>query len=336
MNSEKYIINWLNISIGFLLMMIFVGGITRLTDSGLSMVSWKPVTGIFPPVNEEQWVDSFDTYKDFPEYKVTNYNISISDYKYIYIWEYIHRMLGRLIGLLFFIPFSYFLIKGYLSRKLVPKLIFIFILGGFQGFLGWYMVKSGLIDNPHVSHYRLASHLLLAFIILGLVYKIKLSLIMKTENKILNYNYYKNFINIISAMLYFQIIYGAFNAGLKTVSTINTFPFYEGAILPPDLLILKPLYLNIFENHLSVQFIHRSFAVIILILVSIFSYRLSFIKSKVNIYTQYFLLIVFLQMMLGVLTLVANAPLFFASSHQMMAALLIMLSFKIKHMLGYE
>ncbi len=336
MNSEKYIINWLNISIGFLLMMIFVGGITRLTDSGLSMVSWKPVTGIFPPMNEEQWFDSFDTYKDFPEYKITNYNISLSDYKYIYIWEYIHRMLGRVIGLLFFIPFSYFLIRGYLSRKLVPKLIFVFILGGLQGFLGWYMVKSGLIDNPHVSHYRLASHLLLAFIILGLVYKIKLSLIMKTKNKIINYNYYKNFINIISIMLYFQIIYGAFNAGLKTVNTMNTFPFYEGSILPANLLILKPLYLNFFENHLSVQFLHRSLAFIILILVSIFSYRLSFIKNKVNIYIQYFLLIVFLQTMLGVLTLVANAPLFFASSHQMLAAFLIMLSFKIKHMLGYE
>ncbi len=336
MNSEKYIINWLNISIGFLLMMIFVGGVTRLTDSGLSMVSWKPVTGIFPPVNEEQWVDSFDTYKNFPEYKIKNYNISLSDYKYIFIWEYIHRMLGRLIGLLFFIPFSYFLIKGYLSRRLIPRLLFVFILGGFQGFLGWYMVKSGLVQNPHVSHYRLASHLLLAFIILGLVYKIKLSLIMKTKNRILNYNYYKNFINIISTILYFQIIYGAFNAGLKTVNAINTFPFYEGSILPLNLLILKPLYLNFFENHLSVQFIHRYFALIILILVSVFSYKLSFIKNRVNIYTQYFLLIVFLQTMLGVLTLVANAPLFFALSHQTMAAFLIMLSFKIKHMMEYE
>ena len=252
------------------------------------------------------------------------------------MWEYIHRILGRLIGLLFFIPFLYFLIKGYLSKKLVSRLLFVFILGGFQGFLGWYMVQSGLVDNPNISHYRLASHLLVALIILGLVYKIKLSLIMKTKSKILNYNYYKNFINIISTMLYLQIIYGAFNAGLKTVNTINTFPFYEGSILPENLLLLKPLYLNFFENHLSVQFVHRCFALIILILLSVFSYKLSFIKNRVNIYTQYFLLIVFLQIMLGVLTLVANAPLFFASSHQMMAALLIMLSFKIKHMLGYE
>jgi cytochrome c oxidase assembly protein subunit 15 len=159
---------------------------------------------------------------------------------------------------------------------------------------------------------------------------------MKTKNRILNYNYYKNFINIISTILYFQIIYGAFNAGLKSVNAINTFPFYEGSILPLNLLILKPLYLNFFENHLSVQFIHRYFALIILILVSVFSYKLSFIKNRVNIYTQYFLLIVFLQTMLGVLTLVANAPLFFALSHQTMAAFLIMLSFKIKHMMEYE
>ena len=336
MNSERYIINWLNISIGFLLMMIFVGGVTRLTDSGLSMVNWKPVTGLFPPVNEEQWIASFEEYKYYPEYEVTNYNISLSDYKYIYIWEYIHRILGRLIGLLFFIPFSFFLIRGYLSKELIPKLLFVFILGGCQGFLGWYMVKSGLVDIPHVSHYRLASHLLLAFIILGLVYKIKLSLIMKTQNRILNYNYYKNFINIIIAMLYLQIIYGAFNAGLKTVNTINTFPFYGADIIPANLLTLRPFYLNFLENHSSIQLIHRYFALIILILVSIFSYKLSFIKHRVNIYIQYFLLIVFSQAMLGVLTLVASAPIIFSSTHQMLAAFLIMLSFKIKHMLGYE
>ena len=251
-------------------------------------------------------------------------------------WEWLHRMLGRLIGLLFFIPFSFFFMKGYLSQKLISKLLFIFILGGCQGFLGWYMVKSGLIDNPHVSHYRLASHLLLAFIILGFVYKIKLSLIMKTKNKILNYNYYKNFINIIIAMLYLQVVYGAFNAGLKTVHTINSFPFYNGMIFPHDLLLMKPLYLNFFENNSGVQFAHRYFAMIILILVSVLSYKLSFIKSRVNIYVQYFLLIVFLQAMLGVLTLVADAPIIFASSHQLLAAFLIMLSFKIKHMLGYE
>ena len=193
MQVDKKIIIWLNISIVVLFLMIIIGGITRLTDSGLSMVTWKPVTGILPPIGEYQWKQSFNEYKTYPEYKLINYNISLSDYKYIYFWEYIHRLLGRLIGILFLIPFTFFLYKGLLKKQLIKKLLIVFFMGGFQGFLGWYMVKSGLIDIPHVNHYRLAVHLVIAFLILAYIYNLKLLLESKDITRNFNYKRYSNF-----------------------------------------------------------------------------------------------------------------------------------------------
>ena len=189
MKSNYKIIIWLNISIFFLVIMVMIGGITRLTESGLSIVDWKPVTGIVPPLNNSQWIDSFNEYKKFPEYQQKNIKMNLSEYKYIYFWEYLHRMLGRFFSLLFIIPFLFFLIKGYLNKKLIKHLLFIFMLGGGQGLIGWYMVKSGLVNNPDVSHYRLSLHLFIAFIILSYTYKIKLSLLFNKINKINNYIY---------------------------------------------------------------------------------------------------------------------------------------------------
>ena len=232
MQVDKKIIILLNISIVVLFLMIIIGGITRLTDSGLSMVTWKPVTGILPPIGEYQWQESFNEYKAYPEYKLINYNISLSDYKYIYFWEYIHRLLGRLIGILFLIPFLFFLYKGLLNKQLIKKLLIVFFMGGFQGFLGWYMVKSGLTDIPHVSHYRLAVHLVIAFLILAYIYNLKLLLENKDITRNFHYKRYSNFISFIIFLLFIQVIYGAFNAGLKTVNTINTFPFFNDLVIP--------------------------------------------------------------------------------------------------------
>ena len=333
---ENRVIIWLNVSIGFLFLMIIIGGMTRLTDSGLSMVTWKPITGVFPPIGIEQWEKSFNQYKSFPEYKIINYNISLSEYKHIYYWEYLHRLLGRMIGVLFLIPFLYFLYSSYLNKKLIKKLLIVFFMGGFQGFLGWYMVKSGLVDIPHVSHYRLAIHLSMAFFILSYIYNLKLSLIITKLSKDYNYKFYDRFISIILILLFIQIIYGAFNAGLKTVNTVNTFPFYNDFIFPFSNISLSPVWLNFFKNHYGVQFIHRFLGLIIMGLIMIFTYKSNKINNRIKLESQYLIVLVLFQCIVGILTLISNASIVFALLHQFLAILIILFTIKIKHNLKYR
>ena len=333
---ENRVIIWLNVSIGFLFLMIIIGGMTRLTDSGLSMVTWKPITGVFPPIGIEQWEESFNQYKSFPEYKIINYNISLSEYKHIYYWEYLHRLLGRMIGVLFLIPFLYFLYSSYLNKQLIKKLLIVFFIGGFQGFLGWYMVKSGLVDIPHVSHYRLAIHLSMAFFILSYIYNLKLSLIITKLSKDYNYKFYDRFISIILILLFVQIIYGAFNAGLKTVNTVNTFPFYNGLIFPFSNISLSPVWLNFFKNHYGVQFIHRFLGLIIMGLIMIFTYKSNKINNRIKLESQYLIVLILFQCIVGILTLISNASIVFALLHQFLAILIILFTIKIKHNLKYR
>ena len=330
MNANQYIIKWLNISLYFLITMIVVGGLTRLTNSGLSIVTWKPVTGVIPPITLLEWNESFVEYKKFPQFQKTTKEMNLSDYKYIYYWEYIHRLLGRLIGFLFIIPFSFFLFKGYLDKILTKKLLFIFFLGGIQGFAGWFMVKSGLVDNPYVSHFRLAMHLVLAFIILSYVYNIKLFLTNDKISEISNYKFFNILINLIVGLVFIQIIYGAFNAGLKTVETVNTFPFFNNEIIPSNILN------NFFNNHYAIQFVHRFSAIIILIFSIVFCFKINLTTNRINYLAQYLLLLVIFQCLVGILTLNAKAPLIFAISHQLLASFLILLVLKIKHHLKYE
>lgn len=336
MKINNKIIIWLNISIIFLFLMIIIGGITRLTDSGLSIVTWKPITGIFPPIGMEQWEESFSHYKSFPEYKIINYNISLSEYKYIYYWEYLHRLLGRMIGLLFLMPFLYFIYKGYLKKQLIKKLLIVFFMGGFQGFLGWYMVKSGLVDMPHVSHYRLAVHLSMAFFILSYIYNLKLSLLVTKLSEDNNYKFYDRFISIIISLLFLQIIYGAFNAGLKTVNTINTFPFYNDLIFHLSNIPLKPLWLNFFENHYVVQIIHRLLGFVIMGLILIFSYKSNISNSRIKLESQYLIVLILFQCIVGILTLISNASIVFALLHQFLAILTILFTIRIKHYLKFR
>ena len=336
MKINNKIITWLNISMIVLFLMIIIGGTTRLTDSGLSMVSWKPITGIFPPVGLEEWQNSFNDYKSFPEYKIINYNISLSEYKSIYYWEYLHRLLGRIIGLLFLIPFLYFLYKGFLNKQLIKKLLILFFMGGFQGFLGWYMVKSGLVDIPHVSHYRLALHLSLAFFILSYIYKLKLSLLVTKLSKDCNYKYYDRLISIIIGLLFIQIVYGAFNAGLKTVNTVNTFPFYNGYIFPSSNISFGSFWLFFFENHYGVQFIHRFLGLMIMGLIMFFSYKSSMSNSRIKLESQYLIVLILFQCIVGILTLISDASIVFALLHQFLAILTILFTIKIKHNLRYE
>lgn len=221
---DRSIIIWLVFVCLMIFAMVIIGGITRLTDSGLSMVEWKPLMGAIPPLTEAEWLRVFDLYKQYPEYQKVNSGMELSEFKFIFFWEYFHRLFGRLIGVVFFIPYVYFLFKKKIEKKLNKKLFIAFILGGLQGLMGWYMVKSGLIDRPDVSHFRLAAHFGLALTIIGYIFWIILGQINFSNQKLIYYPKLFWSLAILLVILSVQIIYGAFVAGLDAGLAYNTFP----------------------------------------------------------------------------------------------------------------
>ena len=224
---------------------------------------------------------------------------------------------------------------GYLNKKTTKHLLFVFILGGFQGFIGWYMVKSGLVYNPDISHYRLSLHLFIAFVILAYAYKIKLSLVFFNIKKINNYIFYNKLSQFIIFLLFVQIVFGAFNAGLKTVNIISTFPFYNGMVFPISKMSNHPFWLNFFENNYGVQLVHRYLAFIIVFVISYFTYKINLKSSRIKLESQYVLSLILYQCIFGVLTLISNATIVFALIHQLLAVLTILLMIKINHKMKY-
>ncbi len=336
MKVDKYIIFWLNLSIVIVFLMIFIGGITRLTDSGLSMTEWRPITGVLPPLNQLEWQNSFDLYKNFPEYKHYNMNMTLSEFKIIYFWEYIHRLLGRLIGVLFIVPFAFFYSKNYFNREYLYKFFFLFILGGLQGLMGWYMVKSGLVNNPDISHLRLSVHLSLAILIISYIYWLKISLLNR-KIRIINYfTYYNTFLNIIIFFVFLQIIYGAFTAGLKAGHFWNEYPLINGYYFPPNILTGEFLQ-DFIYNSKMIQIIHRNLALLVVSLISFFSYSIILNIKEILIYNNviYLIIIIFLQFILGVLTLVSGSSVVFAILHQFLAVLAVLSILKLKHSLRF-
>ena len=331
----KYVINWLNFSLVIIIIMVVVGAITRLTQSGLSMPDWKPITGIIPPINNEQWKVAFDEYKKFPEFNKVNFNIELSEYKTIYYWEYTHRMLGRFIGLLFLFPFVFFLFKKILNPNLIRRLLYLFMMGAFQGVMGWYMVKSGLVDNPYINHLRLAVHLFIAFIIIAYIYWTKLILTYPDQNNN-NYITYNKFINFIICLFFIQIVYGAFTAGLKAGQNWNTFPLMEGRFIPDGLFFLKPICLNFFENDKMIQFIHRFLGLFLLLLIYLFSFKMKDLPLKYNLRVRSLVTIVSCQVFLGIITLISKVPIVLGVAHQFLAIILLLLLLDIKHSLKYK
>jgi len=331
--SEKYIVSWLNICCFAISLMIIVGGITRLTQSGLSIVEWKPLTGILPPLNEKQWEESFNQYKLFPEYqKVNQFKfMNLDEYKNIYFWEYLHRILGRVIGLLFIIPLIYFYIKKYLDDNFAKKILFAIILVGIQGVIGWYMVISGLVDNPHVSHLRLALHLVLAFLLLAYVYWIKLSVINDSEN-ITDTQHLKH-INCILFIFIIQIIFGAFVAGTKAGRLWNTFPLIDGQLFPFELISMKPLYLNFINNMMMFQFMHRIIAIILVAYCIYFFFKTT--NERYSKYTGLLFMVIVNQFIIGVITLLTKVQINLGVLHQCIAIILMLLIIQIKHSIIY-
>ena len=326
MNKDKPVIIWLLSGCFLIFIMVVVGGITRITDSGLSMVNWNLFMGAIPPLNNLQWEELFALYQQSPEGKKLNYNFTLSEFKYIYFWEYLHRMIGRLLGLVFIIPFIVFLIQKKLNNRLIKQCVILLILGGMQGAIGWWMVKSGLINNPHVSHYRLSIHLIIAFLTCAFTFWVALPLIytkqLKGNKKI------SKLLLVYFILVIIQIIYGAFVAGLDAGEGFNSWPKMHGEWIPEAVYIDANGYNPIWflEHQWGVQFIHRKLAFVIFI----FTFYLwnKGRKSKLNIIQRKSLnliaLLVMGQSIIGVLTLIYVTPIALASMHQIIAFFLLM------------
>ena len=253
---------WLLACCALVFAMVVLGGVTRLTGSGLSMVDWDPIMGVVPPLSEADWRQTFDRYKQFPEYRLKNRGITLDQFKSIFWFEYAHRLLGRLIGLVFLLPFLYFLVRGHFSRPMVGPLVGLFILGGLQGLLGWYMVQSGLVDRPHVSPYRLTAHLGMALLIYACMLWLALSLLYpQRDNPDARAG---RVVAVLAAGVAITALSGGFVAGLKAGLAYNTFPLMGDRWLPPDYWALVPGWRNLFEHIPAVQFNHRLLAELLL------------------------------------------------------------------------
>ncbi|MBC3847252.1 COX15/CtaA family protein [Winogradskyella echinorum] len=323
--DNKKVIYWLLTGCVLIFIMVIVGGITRLTHSGLSISNYKLISGTIPPMNEVEWNEAFDLYKQYPEYQKLNTHFTLEEFKDIYFWEWIHRVIGRFIGLVFIIPFIYFLIRKQLSKSTIKKSIILLILGGFQGFLGWYMVKSGLVDRPDVSHYRLAAHLTTAFLTFAYTFWVALDL-MFPNKKVIDKKL-RNFIRLGLVVLIVQIIYGAFVAGLDAGWIHNHWPLMSENKWIHETVYLEqnPTYLNFIEGKSGVQFVHRTLAYIVVIFILAIWYKATRVsitpyqKKGVNV----LLAMVGVQFLLGVLTLVYAVPVWLGVVHQVGAFILL-------------
>jgi len=305
-----------------------------LTDSGLSMVDWRPLMGIIPPTNDSDWNKVFEMYKQYPEYQKLNYNITLSEFKSIFFWEYAHRMFGRLIGLFMLLPWLYFSVSKRLSSRFNFKMLALFILLVAQGVLGWYMVQSGLIDKPQVSHYRLAAHLSLALALLGATLWQALNLIRGESAGTFQPRLRKIALGF-TVLISLQIFYGAIVAGLNAGLGYNTFPLMAGHLVPPRMFMLEPIWLNLLDNHITVQFLHRTFGWLILFSAAgiwLYARKLP-LSSKQSHSVKVIAGLVALQFVLGVLTLIYVMPLGLAIAHQAVAAILFASAINLNHSL---
>jgi len=305
--STRIVANWIFIGMAMLIVQVLLGGITRLTGSGLSITEWKPILGTLPPLNEMQWQHSFEQYQQIAQYKYLNHHFTLGDFKFIFFWEWFHRLWARLISVVFLIPFIYFVVKKYFKQWMIIPLVILFLLGGLQGALGWIMVKSGLNDeNLYVNHIRLAIHFVSAMVLICYALIFGLKLIVPQNDFIVDAGL-KKYTVVIIAFVTVQLFYGAFMAGMKGAIAAATWPDINGMIIPKEMLG-NNLSNDLFFNIINIHFIHRSLAYIIFILILIWWVKAkkqnsgSFNKTK-----HWPVIFVFVQIMLGILALL-NSP----------------------------
>ena len=321
-NKNHYIYYWLLLITFLVALMIIVGGLTRLTDSGLSITRWDLFTGIIPPLTTSDWEIYFSLYKEIPEYKLINLDMTLDQFKVIFWWEYIHRLLGRIIGLLYFLPLIFFSYKKYIDKKYSRSLYLIFLLILIQGLVGWFMVKSGLTERTDVSHYRLSLHLTLAFII----YIFLIWNLLKYKNvKKFYITLPFNLSIVLLILIFIQISLGAFVSGVDAGKIYNTWPLMNLTFFPDDFNLIDLLSLNALNEPSLVQFLHRNMAYLIIVVFSVIAFivfynkKFSFLRK--NIF--FIFLFLFLQSFLGILTVLSGAEIILASLHQIGSILLI-------------
>lgn len=324
---QKPIAIWLFICCALVFAMVVVGGVTRLTGSGLSIVEWQPLIGTIPPLSQEDWEVLLEKYRQIPQYEEVNKGMTLDEFKGIFWWEYFHRLLGRAIGIVYFIPFIYFVIRKQVNRLLGLKLLGIFALGGLQGLMGWYMVMSGLVDNIYVSQYRLTAHLGLAFVIYAAMFWVATGL-LSSDNSLqrdrATLQNLRRFSLSITTLIFIMVLSGGLVAGIHAGLAYNTFPLMDGYLIPTDLFVLEPWYRNFFENMATVQFDHRMIAWLLVFLVPLFWFkaRKYSLSSSERLACHLLLMMLAVQISLGIATLLLVVPVPLAAAHQAGAMLL--------------
>ena len=331
--SRRTVATWLLVCCALVFVMVVVGGVTRLTHSGLSIVEWQPVMGAVPPLNEQQWAETFAKYQQTPEFKQRNHDMTVDEFKGIFWWEYSHRLLGRVIGLVFLLPFLFFLFTRRLDPEVAWMLGGIFILGALQGVVGWLMVASGLVDEPRVSSIRLATHLGLAFLIYGFMLWVALDLLFRERG--LASDTMRGRASGMLAIIWLMVLSGALVAGIKAGYAYNTWPLMNGKIVPDEIMLIEPWYANIAYNMATVQFIHRCLALVIaLMAVGLwFDVRREPPNPRPRFWSTILLVMAFIQVGLGIGTLLLRVPVNLAALHQMGALVLFSIAVMFRHTL---
>jgi len=332
--KRKYVRWWLWSGAFLIFVLVVVGGITRLTDSGLSMSDWNLIMGAIPPMNEAEWMAAFERYKEFPQYQQVNAGMPMEEFKTIFFWEYTHRLLGRVIGVVFLIPFAFFWIRGYFNPGILRRLLFLFGLGALQGVMGWIMVKSGLADVPYISHYRLAIHLVLAMAIFGLCIWFALEFRNTSAGK-----KSKDFVSLkrwsIGLMVIFtaQVVWGAFTAGLDAGYIYNTFPMMNGEWHPRNAWELRPAIINLVDNPGTVQWMHRILGTILLLITAGLWWRnhRSDLSRRLKQKARLLLVMVLIQFILGIFTVISSVQILTGIVHQCGSLIVLFLWIRYHH-----
>lgn len=336
--DSKAVALWLFVCCVLIYAMIVLGGVTRLTHSGLSMVDWDPIMGVVPPMTDSEWQSVFERYKQFPEYQQVNRGMSLAGFKEIFYFEYAHRMLGRLIGIAFLVPFLVFIALGQITRPMIPRFAGMFVLGGLQGLMGWFMVMSGLVDRPSVSQYRLTAHLLLAIFIYAFMFWSAMSLWRGTTPRTDGRGATHRLGWLVLGVVMVMIASGGFVAGTRAGFVYNTFPMMAGAWVPGGIWLLDPGWRNLFENVATIQFLHRVLALLVAAVVA--GYWLRSLQSPrgdgARLTAHLMLLALGMQLALGITTLVYKVPVVLGAGHQAGAVALLTLVLVHTHALKYQ
>lgn len=323
---DRQVARWLLFCAAVIFGMIVLGGLTRLTHSGLSMVEWKPLIGVVPPLSEQAWLETFEKYKQFPEYQKVNKGMSLDGFKSIFMYEYLHRVLGRLIGIIFLLPMLYFAIRGRVRPGLMLPLVVLFFMGGLQGLLGWYMVKSGLVNDPHVSQYRLTAHLGVAVAIYAYMVWLAFDLLFTSGAPTPDrHRPYARWSLLLVTLVYLMILSGGLVAGTRAGFAYPTWPLMGDSFIPAGLYTLTPVWLSALEDITTIQFNHRIFAYLLFVLLNAFAfvaYR-NAVASRGRLGAVLLVLALCVQVALGISTLLLHVPVALGTAHQGGAVMLL-------------